>query len=81
MLEALTAKKNKRQRTGEGLTKEHQYIRTRRAVTEQTKLDSPVKPPKLKWTTIYSDEYFRAIEDINDAYRKMLSIGEADKVF
>ena len=35
----------------------------------------------MKWTDIDSDEYFRAIEDINDAYRKMLSIGEADKVF
>ena len=35
----------------------------------------------MKWTTIYSNEYFGAIEDINDAYKRMLSIGEAEKVF
>ena len=81
MFEALNAKKNKRRRTGEGLTNHQQYIRTLRAVTEPTKLDSLVKPPKLKWTAIYSNEYFRAIEEINHAYRKMLSIGEADKGF
>jgi len=44
-------------------------------------LDSPVKHPEFKWTTTYSNEYFEIIEDINDAYRKMLSIGEAKKVF
>ena len=44
-------------------------------------LDSPAKPPKLNWTTTYSNEYFKAIEDINDAYRKMISIGKAKKVF
>ena len=55
--------------------------RARRAKKEQTKLDSPVKPPKFKWTTSYSNEYFEATEDINDTYKKMLSIGKAEKVF
>ena len=50
-------------------------------MTEQSKLDSPVKLPKFQWATIYSDEYYKAIEDINDAYRKMLIIGETKKVF
>ena len=44
-------------------------------------MDSPVKHPEFKWTTTYSKEYFETIEAINDAYRKMLSIGEAKKVF
>ena len=78
---SLNRQKNKRRRTGDGLTKCKQIVKTRRAEKEQKELDSPVKHPEFKWTTTYSNEYFEIIEAINDAYRKMLSIGEAKKVF
>ena len=78
---SLKRQKNKRQRTGDGLTKTKQRDKSRRAGKEERELDSPVKHPEFKWTTTYSNEYFEIIEDINDAYRKMLSIGEAKKVF
>ena len=81
LFSSLKRQKNKRQRTGDGLTKHKQWNRTRRATKEARKLDSPVEHPEFKWTTTYSDEYFKAIEDINCAYRKMLSIGQAKKVF
>lgn len=80
-VQSINRQKNKRRRTGDGLTKQIQAAKTRREKSEETKIDSPAKPPKFKWTSTYSDEYFKAIEDINDAYRKMLSIGEAKKVF
>ena len=78
---SLKRQKNKRRRTGDGLTTHKQWNRTRREKKEERELDSPVKHPEFKWTTTYSDDYFKAIEDINGAYREMLSIGEATKVF
>ena len=48
---------------------------------EQRRLDSQVKFPTFKWTTTYSKEYYNVIEDINNAYKKMVIIGEAKKVF
>ena len=44
-------------------------------------MDSAVKIPKFNWAPPHSNEYCNAIVDINDAYRKMLIIGEAQKVF
>ena len=44
-------------------------------------MDSPIKFPKFNWAPPHSDEYCKAISDINDAYRKILIIGEARKVF
>ena len=73
--------KNTRKRTGEGLTKQKQFTKTRRAKKEEDRLDSAVKIPKFNWAPPHSNEYCNAIVDINDAYRKMLIIGEAQKVF
>ena len=44
-------------------------------------MDSPVTFPSFKWVQFGTNEYFKAIEEINDVYRKMLMIGEAKKVF
>ena len=44
-------------------------------------MDSPVKFSKFSWALPQSDEYCKAIDDINNAYRNMLRIGEAQKVF
>jgi len=44
-------------------------------------MDSPVTFPSFKWVQFGTNEYFKAIEEINDVYRKMLMIGKAKKVF
>ena len=70
LFSSLKRQKNKRQRTGDGLTNHEQCARTRCATKEEKELDSPVKHQEFNRTTTYSDEYFKAIEDINSAYRK-----------
>jgi hypothetical protein len=44
-------------------------------------MDSPVSFPPFKWANFGTNDYFNAIDEINDVYRKMLVIGEAKKVF
>ena len=44
-------------------------------------MDSPVTFPSFKWAEYGTSDYFKAIEEINDVYRKMIVIGEAKKVF
>ncbi len=44
-------------------------------------MDSPVSFPSFKWAKLGTNDYFKAIDEINDVYRKMLMIGEAKKVF
>ena len=73
--------KNNRKRTGEGLTNKKQYIKTRRARKHKNKMDSPVTYPRFKWAEFGSNEYLKAIDKINDMYRKMITIGKSKKVF
>ena len=44
-------------------------------------MDSPIPYPKFKWAQFGSNEYLKAIDQINDTYRKMIMIGESKKVF
>ena len=44
-------------------------------------MHAPVTYPEFKWTRNGTDDYFYAIDQINDKYRKMLAISEAKKVF
>ena len=44
-------------------------------------MDSPVTFPSFKWAQYGTNDYFNAIDKINEMYRKMLTIGEAKKVF
>ena len=73
--------KNHRKQNGEGLTKIHQQGITRRAKKHKNKFDLPITYPKFKWAEFGSNEYLKAINMINDIYRKMIIIGESNKVF
>ena len=44
-------------------------------------MDAPVTFTSFTWTRYGTDDYFYAIENINDIYRKMPTIGEVNKVF
>ena len=63
------------------MTKTKQYIITRQAKRQEDDMDSPIKYPNFPWAPRRSQDYMKAIDNINDAYRKMLRIGEAKKVF
>ena len=80
-IQRLQRQKDNRKRTGKGLTKHKQYIKTRRARKHKNKMDSPVTCHKFKWAELGSNEYLKAIDEINDMYRKMITIGESKKVF
>ena len=73
--------KNNRKRTGEGLTKMKQYVKTRQARVHKNNMDSPVTYPRFKWAKFNSKEYLQAINEINDMYRKMIMIGKSREVF
>ncbi len=44
-------------------------------------MDSPVTFSSFKWAKFGTNDYFKAIDKINEVYRKMLMIGEAEKFF
>ena len=44
-------------------------------------MDSPVTYPEFKWAELDSNEYLKAIDEINDIYRKIFTIDEWKKVF
>ena len=80
-IQRLQRQKNNRKTTGEGLTKAKQLTKTRRARKHKNKMDSPVTYPEFKWAELGSNEYLKAIDEINDMYRKMMTIGKSKKVF
>ncbi len=43
------------------------------------KMDYLVSFPLFKWANFGTNDYFHAIDEINDVYRKMLMIGKAKK--
>ena len=63
------------------MTNHQQCTITRRARQHKNKMDSPIAYPKFKWAQFGSNEYLKAIDKINDIYRKMIMIGESKKVF
>jgi hypothetical protein len=46
---------------------------------EQKQLNIRQNYPDIHWTTIGSQDYFKAIRQINDVYRKMLAIGKVNE--
>ena len=44
-------------------------------------MDSPIEYPNFCWAPRRSQDYMKAIDNINEAYRKMLIISQAKKVF
>ena len=74
-------RQNDKRKNGEGLTNVQQRRRTRRARAHEDRMDSPVTFPLFKWAKYGTNDYFKAIDEINDVYRKMIRIGEAKKVF
>ncbi len=47
----------------------------------EKKRDSLVTFHSFKWAKFGTNDYFKAIDEINEVYRKMLMIGEAKKFF
>jgi hypothetical protein len=54
---------------------------TRRNKSITAGLNSPVNHLNIPWAKHDTDEYTKAIEVINDCYRKMLMIGKCREVF
>jgi hypothetical protein len=71
----------RRYRTSQGLTKEINFVNTRRNRTNINDLNSSVEYVRLSWTKFNSREYTKAVEMINNCYRKMLMIGKYREVF
>lgn len=71
----------RRYKTNEGLTEQIQGINMRRNKTISNHLNSRVCYLSIAWTRPNSNEYTKAIEVINDCYRKMLMIGKSKEVF
>ena len=63
------------------MTKGKQEWRTKKAKANEKYLDSSVDYPRFKWAPDGTNDYFEAIDDINEAYRKMIMIGGAKAVF
>ncbi len=43
-------------------------------------MDSPITFPLFKWAEFGNNDCFEAIDEINDIYRKIITIGKAKKV-
>ena len=73
----------KRQRavTNEGLTNNKKKARMLEVRRWNKFMKAKMPYPRFAWTEWGGNEYFRAIETVNDRYRKMLTIGKAGKVF
>jgi hypothetical protein len=59
----------RRYKTNEGLTKQIQGIMMRRNKTVTAHLNSRVRYLSIAWGKPNSNEYTKAIEEINDCYR------------
>ena len=74
-------KYGRRFKTSEGQTRDIQHTIMRRNKSTTNDLNSPVGYLRLLWEKSNSSEYTKAIEVINDRYRKMLMIGRSKEVF
>ena len=70
----------RRIKTSEGQTQDIQCTIMRRNKSTTNDLNSPVGYLRLLWAKPNSSEYTKAIEVINDCYRKMLMIGKSKEV-
>ena len=71
----------RRYKTNVGLTEQIQGNMMRRNKSVTAHLNSRVCYLSIAWTKPSSNEYTKAIEVINDCYRKMLMIGKSKEVF
>jgi hypothetical protein len=71
----------KRYRTSHGLTKDKNFVITRRNRTKINDLNKSVEYVRLSWAKFNTSEYTKAVEAINNCYRKMLIIGKCSEVF
>ena len=76
-----TGGKKGRRRNNQGLTENKQNARMKRMRKEENHLNARPTYPDFKWAELGSKEYWDAITDINDAYRKMLEIGKTKDTF
>jgi hypothetical protein len=74
-------KNGKRYKTREGLTRLIHYTVTRRNKMVTDVLNSRVCYFKFTWAKFNTNEYTKAIQVINDCYKKMLMIGKSKEVF
>lgn len=72
---------NNRKRTDKVLAPRQRFIRTKQERKQENKIDSPVLPPWVAWAPFGTNKYFKATGVINEAYRKMLIIGQPHRVF
>jgi hypothetical protein len=74
-------KNGRRCRTSEGLNNDNNFVITRRNKSITAGLNSLVDYLNIPWEKHDTDEHTKAIEVINDCYRKMLMIGKCREVF
>ncbi len=65
----------------QGLTRNIQYILTRKNKQKIQNLKSQVPFLNISWAIHNSNLYVNVIEEINDLYKKMLMIGKCNEVF
>ena len=73
--------KQSRKRNNQGLTEYSGRTRMVRVNKEKKEMNSRLLYRSFNWTEDGSKEYWKAITDVNKAYRKMLMIGKADEAF
>ena len=73
--------KRQRASTSEGLTKNKRKLRMQQVRRWNEYMNAKMPYPQFAWAEKGSDDYFHAIDTVNDRYRKMLAIGKATKVF
>jgi hypothetical protein len=71
----------RRYQNNQGLTKEIQHKVMRRNNMTIFGLTSQVQYLNIPWAINNCDHYIKAIDKINDCYRKMLMIGKCNEVF
>ena len=71
----------RRYRTSQRLTKDINRVITRKNRTIINDTNSSVEYIRLPWAKLNTNEYTKAVEVINNCYRKMLIIGKCREVF
>jgi hypothetical protein len=71
----------RRYQNNQGLTKQIQYGLVKKNKKTIFGLNSQVQYLNIPWAMNNSDEYIKAIDEINECYRNMLMIGKCNEVF
>ena len=70
-----------RLRTSEGLTNNIQTLKMRKLRRENKTMNAAQDFHSFEWCEMYSEEYYTALEDVNEGYRNMLQIGMTKDAF